>query len=142
MPALPIFHTSLTVCSPFVCTYDGSARFFFLNFDHVPKASQEHRIYIAWHPPPPFFVYLQASLTMPCKCTKPPLMFSSWGASVLTNHDVVRRMNMQGSLHATAQFVMAHLPPVRQPPSCVFSFLDPISSASLEHWVSLRTMRG
>ena len=59
---------------------------------------------------------------MPCKCTKPPLMFSSWGASVLTNHDVVRRMNMQGSLHATAQFVMAHLPPVRQPPSSGFFF--------------------
>jgi hypothetical protein len=107
--------------------------FFFLNFDHTPKASQEHRIYIAWHPPPPPLVCLQASLTMPCKCTKPPLMFSSWGASVLTNHDVVRRMNMQGSLHATAQFVMAHLPPVRQPPPCgfFFTFLDPIPSASL-----------
>jgi hypothetical protein len=58
----------------------------------------------------------QVSLTLPCKCTKSPRIFSHWGALLLTDQSLVRRMDMQWSLHRVASYLMSYLPEARAHP--------------------------
>ena len=52
-------------------------------------------------------VIYQVSLTMPCKCTKPPSMMTSLGKTLLKVPAVRHSLNMQASMHSTASALLA-----------------------------------